>query len=410
MNLGLGVRRALLSTGSLLFFLVLAELVFRPLEPDRFYVWPPHYQRTFHVEPGVIHGVRSPSTLTINGLGMRGDPMGDGHRYRILTVGASTTICVYLDDSVAWPHRVQERLNATLGSGSVWVGNVGRPGHNTHLNALQLEKLLSQYPEIDAATFLLGAADLLIHMSSSLNPGMLRVATAKRRTRSPLAAAFGAFPGWDDTAPWYLRNTLGRVWRIVSWEPVRGLPTMDTTGVFVTQQRLLRTQADEYLESAPPLEAALAAYVRSVGRLADIAQEAGVRPIFITQPSLWDPGLAEAEQRLLWGGGPPMGHKELGNAYYSVAVLAQTMEQYNEALLGFCGSRGVECIDAAPQVPRNSEMFYDDAHYTETGSERMTTIVSEYLLRTPPLDPAGSGPGNAAARSTKRNDGSSPSV
>ncbi len=146
--MGQALKRAGLFLASLLFFLAVAEGAIRLLLPNDYYVWPPNFHRTFRPDPDVVHGATVPSQLTINAFGMRGDPPGPQYQYRVLAIGGSTTICGYLDDRKAWPYLVQERSNAALGPDTVWVGNVGRPGHTTHQHLLQVEKLLARHPEI----------------------------------------------------------------------------------------------------------------------------------------------------------------------------------------------------------------------------------------------------------------------
>ena len=51
--------------------------------------------------------------------------------YRILTLGGSSTECLVLDQTEAWPQLLQDRLNET-NKYQVWVGNAGQSGtHNS---------------------------------------------------------------------------------------------------------------------------------------------------------------------------------------------------------------------------------------------------------------------------------------
>jgi hypothetical protein len=75
--------------------------------------------------------------------------------------------------------------------------------------------------------------------------------------------------------------------------------------------------------------------------------------------------------------------------------LAKGMAAFNQAILDFCRQEGMECIDLASQVPRDSQHFFDDEHFTEAGSEQVARVVADYL-RTAPL--ARKGEGRAAGR------------
>ncbi len=393
----MAAKRAALFVASLLVFLGIAELFLRHILPDRYYVWPPGFQRIFEPDPAVVHGVRSPSRLTINAAGMRGDLPGDAARYRILAVGGSTTICVYLDDSQAWPYLLQRRLNAVLGEDGVWVGNVGRPAHTTQQHVLQVEKLLEQHPEIDALVLMIGINDMLIDLSLMSHPSteLLRD-LGQADPNAQLRRAFSIFPGFWDDAPWYARNVVGRLWWVARWHPVPqsgDVPAMDRRGEFVHRLRGFRARASSLRGELPELGSRLDAYVGRVEQIAERADAAGVRLLLSTQPTLWRERLSGVEQALLWGGGPPLDRLRDGAVYYSVEALAEAMRMYNDALLGLCRARGIECVDLAEGIPRDAIHFYDDAHFSEAGSARVAELLADYLLAREPLRPdAGAAP------------------
>jgi hypothetical protein len=384
-GLGLATRAVLLVTG-LCLSLVVAELVLRWREPDAWRVWPANLRRTFTPDPLVIAGVESPSHFSTNAQGMRGDPWNEAARHHILAVGGSTTICVYLDDSSAWPHRVQDLLDRAEGPDFAWVGNVGRPGHTTQQNLLQLGKLLQQYPRIDTVVMMVGANDFLIQLAlqrlrSSQPDAAAKALFAKPDPADELRRAFSDVPPPSD-GPWYRRSALLRA--ILSLRRPRSigesLPFLDDSGRFFAEARKFRRQSSQWLDTLPDLTAAHRQFAVNLQRIADLARASGVRLILVTQPSLWSPDLSAREMELLWTGGPPVDRLRPGEAYYSTAALAEGMNAYNEVLLGICLRRRIECIDAARQLPRTSEIFYDDVHLTDAGSRRLAELVGGYLL------------------------------
>lgn len=375
-------RRAiglLVSLVSLLVVAALVEVTSRLLLPDGYYVWPPGFHMTFDAGGVIRHGVSFPAELTINAEGMRGDPPSEGHARRILAVGGSTTLCVYLDDAHAWPRLLQGRLNAALAPATAWVGNVGRPGHKTIHHILQVEKLLPQYPEIDTLVLLLGFNDFVPHLTALTHPSL----AVEPTPRQQLAMAFSVFPGWDADTPWYARNLLGRaLWRL-RWRPLRGteeLQPMDAKGAFQATLRHYRQRAGRTLTRLPDLASGRAVFAANVGRVIDAAQRRGVRVVLVTQPTLWRPGLSAEALALLWAGGPPFYALREGADYYGVEALAEGMAAYNATLLHVCAERGALCIDAASQLPRSLEVFFDDAHFTEAGAARLADLIAERLL------------------------------
>ncbi|MBW2726922.1 MAG: hypothetical protein JRE71_21290 [Deltaproteobacteria bacterium] len=365
---------------SLVLVMGLVEAASRVLLPNLFFVWPPNFSMVFDAGAH-IEGVQFPSQLTTNSQGMRGDPLDGSHAYRVLAVGGSTTICVYLDDERAWPQLVQHRLDDALGAGTVWVGNAGRPGHMTTEHVLQVEALLSQYPEIDAVMLLIGINDLIRHLPKASNPD--RVERPKDPQRE-LRMAFSFYPGWDDDTPWYERNIVARVWRMTHWHPwgkgdPKQLRPEDAKGEFIAMMRDFRQHASQFRPHLPDMRSGLAAYAERVNEIIDIAQRSDVDVLLMTQPVLWRPGLSTAERKLLWGGGPPLGQFRNGATYYSAEALAEGMRIYNDTLLAICETRQIECLDLDSAIPRTTEVFYDDAHFTDYGSNLVANAVAEHL-------------------------------
>jgi lysophospholipase L1-like esterase len=376
-------RNALLLVLGLALGLAIAEGVARRLVPDRYFVYPPDYRRTFEPLPELIHGISGPSQFTTNALGIRGDPFSPEQRYRILAVGGSTTIDVYLDDRETWPHLVQERLDAAFGSSRAWVGNVGRSGHTSVQNALQVEKLLPQHPEIDAVVLLMGVNDLLIHLALAIDPESApRILGRGGGPIALLASAFSVFPA-PDAGPWYRRTGIERLWSLRRFaHPGREVraPELDRSGLRVRDWRSARKRARVLRNALPDLSAALDHYSGNLVRILDRAAAQGVRAIFLTQPSLWREDLTAVERDLLWAGGPPLDRIGPGAEYYSVGALAEGMRRYNARLLDFCRERGAECLDLAERLPRTTDVFWDDVHFTEEGARRVADLVAGYLL------------------------------
>jgi len=152
--------RLLLLSGSLFLALLAGELVLRLWpQPKRPTIWPPHYRTTYRPQPAIMPGVEGDAHIVINADGLRGDPPNAEAQYRILALGGSTTECLYLDQSEAWPQRLQDML-CTATAQAVWVGNGGRSGHTTREHVLQARTLLTRPPRVDALLLLAGINDL----------------------------------------------------------------------------------------------------------------------------------------------------------------------------------------------------------------------------------------------------------
>ncbi len=381
---GMLKRWALLAMG-LTIGLVLAEVIIRSRISDLYCVWPPHLHETFDLETS---GLEGPSKFTTNSVGIRGDEFNDTQQYRLLAVGGSTTACVYLDDSEAWPHLVQDRMDARLGPGATWVGNVGRPGHMTAQHILQIEKLLPQQPKIDAVVLLVGVNDMLRFLSVmqdiSRSPANVRGQSTYRR----IEGAFSTFPIPQPDTPWYLNLGFTRLVTGSRWYFERRtdqVTFMDRQGRFVHQMREIRRNSSGFRDELPDLTKTLSGYKRRLEMTIDTAANLGVPVVFTTQPSIWRSDLPPQEQDLLWMGGPPLMRAAPGEEFYSVSALAEAMSRVNTTLLEVCRERGIDCLDIAANLPRNSSVFYDDVHLTEEGARQFADRLSDFLLGLEPL-------------------------
>jgi lysophospholipase L1-like esterase len=361
--------------------LVAVELVLRGLAPEYEYlVWAPGIHLVFNPEPGAMQGISRESRFTTNSSGIRGDEFSVDDDYRILALGGSTTECLYLDDSEAWPQVLQRRLNGYQSELKVWVGNIGKSGHSTRDHILQLDLLVPRYPGIDAVLLLVGANDLLLRlMHDDLDKSYLREELEDEEKL--LLHAFTEFPLRGKT--FFERS---RVWRGIARLTERAKAThrvevQDRAGAVSRVWRLVRQRAPK-TDELPDLTMALEEYKESLRTLADVAQKHGIRPILVTQPTLWRADLPPHLDRLLAMGGRGF---PVATSYYTVGALTQALQAYNAALLSVCGERRLECVDLAPLLPQDASVFYDDFHFNEGGADKVGSALAKQLIRWPPF-------------------------
>lgn len=95
------LSEALLLCFSIVAVLLLVETILHFALPstdnDGYYVWPPKLRKIFKPNPDVMPGISGKSEFAINSQGIRGDELIPLYTYRILTIGGSTTECLYLD-------------------------------------------------------------------------------------------------------------------------------------------------------------------------------------------------------------------------------------------------------------------------------------------------------------------------
>lgn len=96
---------------------------------------------------------------------------------------------------------------------------------------------------------------------------------------------------------------------------------------------------------------------------------------FIQQVALWSDSMSTEELGLLWSGGVGNFQKEGGHSYYSPRVLALCLAQFNAATEEVCRQYGKPFYKL--DIPKSSEFFYDDCHFTIKGAE----MVAEQVYR-----------------------------
>jgi lysophospholipase L1-like esterase len=333
-----------------------------PAASVHWHLRPPGLVTVFAPAPDVMPGIYGESRFTVNSLGIRGPelPPRDA-AYRIVCIGGSTTECLYLDDTEAWPYLVMEKVNERPNANSTWVGNIGVSGYSTveHLQFMTEDNL---WKEIDCAVFLVGANDL----GRFLRFGIARKwPSESRRDRERELRLLQ--PIWRQSVVLEATRNIIREWNRPS------IVIEDQTGSNYVVRRQMR-QNGIIREDTPDLTKALDQYADRITRLVKLCQAAGVRPVFVTQPTLMSDDAPVEVTQMFWGGDDGQG------GYFQVEKLGKGLQQYNRRLENVCEREHVLCIDLAT-VNHHAEFFYDEYHFNEVGARAVAGLVAEGLER-----------------------------
>jgi lysophospholipase L1-like esterase len=205
---------------SLVVGLALGEAGVRLFLDNRYHMWPPGLRQVFTPLPTVMPGITGPSRYVINQNGLRGDPLPNDDMYKILAIGGSTTECVYLDETEAWPYLLQQSLSQT--NKKVWVGNAGRSGLNTKSHILQLTHL-TEDGGIQAVIMLIGVNDFMQRLAKGdeYQPFLGIDSLPMSEYEILMSQTFFTWPGADNREPFFKRLAIYRYTRELKYRYLR---------------------------------------------------------------------------------------------------------------------------------------------------------------------------------------------
>lgn len=377
----------------------IAEIGLRYLIPksERHYVLPPSYTQTHIPSERFVPGISGPSIYKTSSVGIRGNEFSaENNEYRILAIGGSTTQNTYLDQDETWTLMLSQLLKKTSDGRTVWTGDVGRSGHTARSHVLQLQYLIPELPKIETVLMLVGVNDMTVALRHGFDyeaPAALSDAKAHNDQK---VGAFLRIPGrFHEQKTIYMASETSPVKRLAIYQLGSQAKAMllgafeksseDSSGEIYDTWRNYRRAAQDKLNRKPSLEEPLGVYRAYLESIASLSRSYDVRLILMTQPTLWRDDLDALEESATWLGGIGDFQSEPGHEYFSSAVLASVMADYNETLLDVCAAHKLDCIDLASQIPKSLDNFYDDVHFTERGSALVAEAIARHLLARPPF-------------------------
>jgi lysophospholipase L1-like esterase len=117
--------------------------------------------------------------------------------------------------------------------------------------------------------------------------------------------------------------------------------------------------------------AALKQYSLNLQTFADVAKNAGAAPVLMTQPRLASLKNTDDEKKRLHYYYVNLTHEGLVKAFEQTdAIIRQTAQD-----------KGATLIDAAPQLTGRGELFTDEVHYNDAGSQAIAEFVAGELAK-----------------------------
>ena len=352
------VRLAKVLSVQALLVVALAELALHIYNPLPFRVrgnriiLPVHQRYVFHndgankLDPVTQH--------TKNSLGFRGpDPPADfSQRLTLLTIGGSTTECLFLSDGKTWTDAMARRLERAFPD--VWVNNAGLDGQSTYGHLILLRDFVDElHPRV--AIFLIGVNDIGLDASNPYDaaltpPGSrLRSAAVFVRDHSELAG---------------LSQNLFRAVRAKQQGFGHGQIDLRTIPHLEHDEAMTRTTIAKFSAQLP-------GFASRVSAIVDESRSHGIEPILVTQPGLYGDGVDPAT-------GVDLSTLQVKGAANG-RLWWRVQELYNDVTRQTSEAHGVVLVDAARELPKDSRLFYDFMHFTNEGAARLGELVAERI-------------------------------
>jgi len=361
--------RSVLSKGLLLLFgtvvaLLLLEVLLRFYNPLQARIKGNRIvlstNKTYHIKNDIIKGLDPEITVTRNSIGFRGpNPPPDMNKYlSIVTIGGSTTQCFFLSDDQTWTSQLGKDLEGSFNP--VWINNAGLDGHSTHGHLVLLEDfIVPLHPKV--AIFLVGANDVARESISDWDAENVKSGIQFDSAKSFIKSA----SAYSEVVALFLNGyrsyTAYKAGLVHQQIDLKAQGYLDIPEA-EQQQRYAESVNTEFLNG----------YEQRLTMIVNVCRQAGIQPVFVTQPLLAGSGIDDVtgvDLARVRAYGP----RQTGKMYWDV------VEAYNDVTRKVGKANNLLTIDLAHEMPKSSRYFYDFIHYTPQGAKVIADILDKAL-------------------------------
>ena len=343
-----------------------------------YFIVQPNFQKITVFEDEAVHGLSGRHHISVDERGFRITKPIDYEKkpegFRIFAIGGSTTQMIYIDDRKTWTHLLQEKLSKDY-HGNVEVINTGLAGTRAEQGLGTLKKIVKFHP--DLAVFLVGTNDWRRHILNQV-----------------IGNSSGASPSY----PWenfsFYNSLIGRVYSSVVLKRKRDAENRDKnqieTEIFLKNSEsahLKRARCDKGTDVNLPLDFprhVSVAFEEALKGIKAMCEKNGLTCMLLTQPHGYKPGARGKFREELscmnrWKAPEVPDGTEY--VFRDVDRMGSIAEFYNNYTMHFARANHLLYCDVAAKVEPTNEMFFDEVHYTEQGSEKVADEVFKCVKR-----------------------------
>jgi lysophospholipase L1-like esterase len=298
------------------------------------------------------NGLDEESLVLKNSLGFRGpEPPADFNQHlTIVAVGGSTTECLFVPEGKTWTALLADQLQSSFNK--VWLNNAGLNGHSTYGHIKLVKDYITELKP-DYCLFLVGCNDVdradLGNSDKTIGNGNQNFVITLARY-SKLANVSLNFYRHHLASERELVNN--KHFALTGKEPL------------VIDDRIITSELNRQLRLVKR-------YGSRIRELITLCRQAGIEPVFITQPCL--PGDTVDDVTGIDLATLPVDDKRNGRLVWKMLQL------YNDETRAVCKEQNVFLVDLAILLPKSSKYFYDVYHFNNEGCRMISSIVKDSL-------------------------------
>lgn len=300
-------------------------------------------------------------TVTKNLLGFRGPnpPLNLKNYLSIITIGGSTTECVFITEGKTWSDILSDHLSNNFKN--IWINNAGIDGHSSFGHIELLKKyIINIKPKI--ATFLVGINDIPLDRDNDYDN--IKITSDNSQTSTSILKKIESSSLIVQSINYMFFQEKGRHGAnndndfIVDFNSLsqdnKKMKTLTNNDL-----NIFNKQTEKYKER--------------LQIIINICKNADIEPIFITQPAVFGFGIDKTTE------------VDLGKIYVQDFTESigrsgkdkwEILQMFNQATKDIATKNNVFLIDLANEMPKDSKYFYDFIHYTEEGANEVATIIN----------------------------------
>jgi lysophospholipase L1-like esterase len=343
------------------------------LRRSKYYVFEPNKQLYIEPDPDILPTLEKKIFYATNEVGERGNQLPQGQRfYKILCCGGSAMEGMFLDQKTCLSGALESRLSGSddfVGQ-AVNVGNIGKSLTDMVTLNQMLRKLLPQYDNVDVMVVMVGASEVVRWLE-------LGAPTTTAPECKPVSDMFALHPEMQysfSVQNLALRKLLGR---LLPRKP----QTFKRAGRRYREAREMRATAVKTITQVPDSRSFMEHFSGELRKGLALAQAKAPLVVVVRQPWFEKEEYSAEELSQFWHGG--VGNAFYGSVteFYSPQVISALMHQVSVEVEKVCSEFGITSIDCRKTLPSRLEFFYDQIHFTASGSQLLADEIAATISR-----------------------------